>query len=174
MADLQDTARSGKTETLNEVLIRLGYLNPEMQPYTQEQILVAILSRIQRMHVGLYTLMSKHLDWLVVLQCLQDHNLFRSNPQRPPLKKFVAFLKTNPVPQYMAHCTVRTMSYANNNIGGARYPWTDVQWNRNVLERWKKLYETLDSMLHDATNVTEKGGTIFVSLLATAARQNKQ
>ena len=127
------TARSGQTESITQVLTRIQGM------YVQER----------------YFLMIEHWDWLVVLQCMQDHNLFRSNPQRPPLKEFVTFLEANHVPQYMAHCSVRTMSYANNSIGGARYPWTDVQWNRNVLERWKNLYETLDSMLHDATNVTE-------------------
>lgn len=147
MADLQPTAHSGKTETLNEVLIRLGYLNPEMQPYTQEQILVAILSRIQRMHVGLYTLMSEHWDWLVVLQCLQDHNLFKSNPKRPPLAAFDQWLRQQNIPQLLAHCSVYEMSLANRNIRNARYPWANVTWEPYVLQRWRVLYRTLSKLL---------------------------
>ncbi len=102
-----------------------------------------------------YILMSEHWDWLVVLQCLQDHNLFKSNPKQPPLTEFVAWLDGQQVPQMLAHASVRTMSYANNHIHGARYPWNDITWNRNVIERWKKLYETLDFLLHDTGNVIE-------------------
>ena len=149
MADLQDTARCGKTETLNDVLIRLGYLNPKNQPHTQEQILVAILSRIQRMHVGLYTLMSEHWDWLVVLQCMQDYNLFKSNPKRPPLAAFDQWLHEHDVPQLLAHCSVREMSYANTGIRGARYPWADVHWEPHVLDRWRVLYRTLGKLLSE-------------------------
>ena len=147
MADLQDTARSGKTETLNEVLVRLGYLDSEKKPYTQEQILVAILSRIQRMHVGLYTLMSEHWDWLVVMQCMQDHGLYKSNPKRPPLSAFAAWVKQQNIPQLLAHCSMREMSLANTGIRGARYPWADVTWEPYVLERWRVLYRTLSKML---------------------------
>lgn len=152
----QNSARSGKTETLTEVLIRSGYLPQESRQPTQEQILAAVLTRIQRMYVpDHYFLMTEHWDWIVVLQCMQDNNLFKTNPKRPPLHEFVAWLDAHHVPQMLAHYTVRTMSYANKAIDGARYPWTDVEWNRNVIERWKKLYETLNDMLRDATNVIE-------------------
>ena len=155
MANQNDSAqRSGKTETLDEVLIRLGYLKPE-QTASQDERLAAILTRIQRMNTEWYTLMSEHSDWLVVLQCLQDHHLFKSNPKRPPLTEFIAWLNTNHVPQLLAQASVRSMSHANNRINGARYPWTDVTWNRHVIRRWRILYETLQSFLQDITRVIE-------------------
>lgn len=154
MATTNETARSGKTETLNEVLIRMGYLKPETA--TQDDILAAILTRIQNMYVckpHRYVLMAEHWDWLVVLQCLQDNNLFKSNPKQPPLTEFVEWLQTHRVPQMIAIASVRTMSYANNMIAGARYPWNEVTWNIYVIKRWKILYKTLDNMLHDMRNV---------------------
>lgn len=151
--NLEDSARAGKTETLNEVLIRLGYLKPE-QEAMQDKVLVAILTRIQRMQVpDRYILMCEHWDWLVVLQCMQDNGLFKTNPQRMPLTEFERWLQANNVPQMLAICTKRTMSYANDAIHGARYPWTDVDWNPHVLERWQCLYRTLETMLQNVTNV---------------------
>lgn len=124
--DFNNTARSGKTETLTEVL-----------------------TRIQRMHTEWYTLVTEDWDWLVVLQCMQDQNLFKSNPQRPPLSAFVRWMHTQNVPQTLAHCSMRKMSYANNMINGARYPWTDVTWEPYVLKRWRVLYRTLSKMLYE-------------------------
>lgn len=153
MATNNETARSGKTETLNEVLIRLGYLKPEQQ-HTQEQVLVAILTRIQRMWIrDQYILMGEHWDWLVVLQCLQNNGLFTTHPQRMPLTEFERWIHSHNVPQMLTQCTKRTMSYANNAIHGARYPWDGVDWEPNVLERWRALYRTLESMLQNVTNV---------------------
>lgn len=127
MATTNETARSGKTETLEQVL-----------------------TRIQRMHVpNRYILMSEHWDWLVVLQCMQDHHLFKSNPKRPPLAAFEQWLRKQHVPQLLAHCSVREMSYANTGIRGARYPWADVHWEPYVLERWRVLYRTLDKFLSE-------------------------
>ena len=141
-----ETARSGKTETLNEVLIRLGCLQPET-PATQEQVLVAILTRIQRMHTEWYILMTEHWDWLVVLQCMQDHNLFKSNPKRPPLAAFDQWLHEHNVPQLLAHCSVYEMSLASRNLRNARYPWAGVTWEPYVLDRWRVLYRTLSKQL---------------------------
>lgn len=141
-----ETARSGKPETLNEVLIRLGYLKPEQA--TQDDILVAILTRIQRMHVpDRYLLMCEHWDWLVVLQCMQDHNLFKSNPKRPPLAAFDQWLHEHNVPQLLAHCSVYEMSLASRNLRNARYPWAGVTWEPYVLDRWRVLYRTLSKQL---------------------------
>lgn len=145
-SNAEQTARSGKTETLNEVLIRLGYLQPET-PATQEQVLVAILTRIQRMHTEWYILMTEHWDWLVVLQCMQDHGFFKSNPARPPFAAFDQWLRHNEVPQLLAHCSVRNLTYVNKKIAGARYPWTNVQWEPYVLKRWRITYDTLAKML---------------------------
>lgn len=153
--DFNETARSGKTESLNEVLIRLGYLQPENEP-TQDEVLVAILTRIQRMRMPVRNdniLMSEHWDWIVVLQCMQDNGLFTVHPQRMPLTEFEIWVREHHVPQMITKCTKRTMSYALTAIHSARYPWTDVVWKTNVLERWRILYRTLNSMLQDATNV---------------------
>jgi len=129
--DFNDTARSGKTETLEQVL-----------------------TRIQRMWIpDRYILMSEHWDWLVVLQCMQDNDLFTIHPQRMPLTEFTTWLRIHNVPQMLAKCTKRTMSYANDAINGARYPWDDVKWNPYVLERWRILYRTLDNMLQNMSNV---------------------
>ena len=127
MATINDTARSGKTETLTEVL-----------------------ERIQRMWVrDQFILMGEDWDWLVVLQCLQDHHLFKSNLQRPPLSAFVKWMHALDVKEELAHCSMRKMSYANNMINGARYPWTGVKWEPYVLQRWRVLYDTLNRLLYE-------------------------
>jgi len=129
---LHDTAHSGQNESLD-----------------------LILTRIQRMHVpNRYILMSEHWDWLVVLQCLQDHNLFRSNPKRPPLSAFAAWVKQQNITQLLAHCSMREMSLANTGIRGARYPWAHVAWEPHVLERWRVLYQTLDKLLNEMEQST--------------------
>ena len=129
--DFNSSARSGKTESLNDVLERIQHMRA-----TQSK----------------NVLMAEDWDWLVVLQCLQDNQLFKFNPRRPPLHAFAQWLRDNNVPQYIAHYSVRSMSYANTAIANSRYPWNDVQWNRNVLERWQILYRTLNSMLQNVTN----------------------
>ena len=118
------TARSGKTESLTDVL-----------------------ARIQGMHTEYYTLMSEHWDWLVVLQCMQDHGLFKSNKKRPPFAAFEQWLSQQHVPQHIAHCSVRNLTYANKMIAGARYPWTNVAWEPHVLKRWRVTYAALAKML---------------------------
>ena len=135
MVTTNETARSGKTETLTEVL-----------------------TRIQRMHTEWYTLVTEDWDWLVVLQCMQDHNLFKSNPQRPPLSAFVRWMRTQNVPQVLAHCSMRKMSYANNMINGMRYPWAGVTWEPYVLKRWRVLYRTLSKMLYEMNVHTTTNG----------------
>ena len=145
-----DAAQGVRQETLIEVLIRLGYLKSDSQSATQEQILVAILIRIQHMYVrDQYVLMTEHWDWIVVLQCMQSHNLFKSNPKRPPFAAFEAWLTEHNVQQVLAHCSKRNLTYVNQKIDGKHYPWTDVQWEQPVLRRWRKLYETLDKMFNE-------------------------
>lgn len=145
-----EAAQGVTQETLIEVLIRLGYLKSDSQSATQEQILVAILFRIQRMYVhDKYILMWEHWDWIVVLQCLQAHGLFKSNPKRPPFAKFIEWLNSHHVPQLLAHYSKRNLIYVNKQIKGKRYPWTDVKWEPNILPRWCKLYDTLDKMLNE-------------------------
>ena len=86
-------------------------------------------------------------DWLVVLQCMQDHHLFKSNPKRPPLSAFRQWLEKEGIEQYFAQCIVREMSDANKLINGARYPWDDVHMEPGVLKRWRGLYRALDRRL---------------------------
>ena len=113
----------------------------------QTETITQVLTRIQRMWIpDRYILMSEHWDWLVVLQCLQDHNLFKSNPKRPPLAAFDQWLRQQNIPQLLAHCSVYEMSLANRGIRNARYPWADVTWEPNVLPRWRRLYQELNKM----------------------------
>lgn len=120
-----ETARSGKTESIKEVLTRIQHARARNS----------------------YFLMIEDRDWLVVLQCMQDHHLFKSNPKRPPLKSFREWLEKEGIEQYFARCIVREMSDANKSINGARYPWDDAHLEPCVLERWRGLYRALDRRL---------------------------
>ena len=120
-----NTAASGTPETLDHVLERIQHM------YIPEH----------------YILVWEDWDWLVVLQCMQDHHLFKENPKRPPFTAFEQWLEQNKVPQLLAHCSERNMRYVNKKIRGARYPWKDVAWEPHVLKRWRVLYRTLDKML---------------------------
>ena len=126
------SAQSGKTETLGQVL-----------------------ERIQRMYIPeRFYLVWEDWDWLVVLQCMQDHGQFKANQQRPPLAAFERWLRENKVPQYRARCSVRNLTYVNKKITGARYPWTDVMWEPHILKRWRVLYRALDKMLTEWQDTT--------------------
>lgn len=138
-----ETARSGKTQTLNEVLVQLGYLQPETEPATQDELLVELLHCTQRLQVNLYGFMVEPWDWLVALQWMQDNSKFKSNPKRPPFAAFNLWLKSNNVQQPHEQCSVRNLTYVNNKIAGARYPWTEVAWEPNVLRRWRVMYRLM-------------------------------
>lgn len=125
MANTFSTATSGNPETLDHVLERIQHM------YIPEH----------------YILVCEDWDWLVVLQCMQDHHLFKENPKRPPFTAFEQWLEQNKVPQLLAHCSERNLRYVNKKIRGARYPWKDVAWEPHVLKRWRVLYRTLDKML---------------------------
>ena len=120
-----ETARSGKTESIKEVLTRIQHARARNS----------------------YVLMIEDRDWLVVLQCMQDHHLFKSNPKRPPLSAFHDWLEKEGIEQYFARCIVREMSDANKLINGARYPWDDAHMEPGVLKRWRGLYQALDRRL---------------------------
>ena len=124
----------------------------------QMQQIPNVLNRLQQCTWGRYHtyLVWEDWDWLVILQCLQDHNLFRSNPQRPPLSAFAAWVKQQNIPQLLAHCTMREMSLANTGIRNARYPWADVAWEPYVLHRWRILYRALDKLLTESDQSTHK------------------
>ena len=127
----QESARSEKTESLEQVL-----------------------NRIQRMLVSdgyhHYFLMGDDWDWLVVLQCLQDNGHFKSHPRRPPFAEFVRWLTEHHVPHYYAHYNARKLSNAYKKIGGAVHPWTNVDLSPHMLLRWRDLYFNLDKMLKSA------------------------
>ena len=93
-----ETARSGKTESIKEVLTRIQHARARNS----------------------YFLMIEDRDWLVVLQCMQDHHLFKSNPKRPPLSAFRQWLEKEEIEQYFAQCIVREMSDANKLINGEK------------------------------------------------------
>ena len=123
--------------------------NKSAQSRTYATVL-EVLEVIQRMYIPDYNfLICEDWDWLVVLQCMQAHGLYKSNPKRPPLKDFVEWLRSNSVPQYLAHYSVYEMSLASRNIRGARFPWAGVMWEPHVLKRWRHLYRKLDKMLTD-------------------------
>lgn len=152
METTNNTARTAQTETLSEVLIRCGYLKPKADKPTQEELLVAVLDCIQTRKTEWYILMADHYDWLVVMQCLQDNHLFPTNAQRQPFSAFEKWIREKNVHQRLAKCSMRNISYANNKIRGARYPWADVAWEPAVLRRWRVLYRTLNSMLQEVVS----------------------
>jgi len=120
---------------------------------TKDQIeaLRSVLCRIQKMRKvenGLTIfLVWDEKDWLVIMQCLQDHGLFKSNPKRPPLKAFAEWVQENHVPQLLAECNADEMSLASENLKGERYPWKGVTWKPSILVRWRALYAKLSKML---------------------------
>ena len=133
MANTISTATSGKQEKLDHVL-----------------------ERIQRMYIPeRFILVWENWDWLVVLQCMQDHGLFKSNPSRPPFAAFNQWLRHHNVPQYRTRCSVRNLTYINNKIAGARYPWTEVKWEPHILKRWRVTYVTLAKMLKELQDTNQ-------------------
>lgn len=144
MATTNETARSGKTQTFNEALILMGYLRPNAQPATQDELLVALLCSIQRFQLNLNGFMFDAWDWLVALQWMQDHHLFKSNPKRPPFAAFKLWLKAHNVPQLHEQCSVRTLTYANKMIAGARYPWSNTAWTPSIVRRWGVMYRLMN------------------------------
>lgn len=160
MATTNETARSGKTQTLNEVLKQLGYLQPEAKPATQDELLAALLHCIQRLHVNHYGFMYDAWDWIVALQWMQDNGKFKMNPSRPPYAAFERWLKQNNVPQPHEHCSVRNLTYVNKKIAGARYPWTDVLWEPSIMRRWRAMYVWMNliwNTLSQHNDVLRKG-----------------
>jgi hypothetical protein len=144
MGNQNETANSGKKQTLDEVLEQLGYRKSDFQQATQEEILVAVLASVQRISVNLYGFMDESWDWFVALQWMQDHNQFKSNPKRPPFAAFKAWLHEHNVPQTKEQCSTRSLTHVNQKITGARYPWKGVMWEPNVLPRWRVMYRLMD------------------------------
>ena len=122
---------------------------------TEHQIeaLRSVLSRVQRMYIekdGLKIfLLWADEDWLVVMQCLQDHGLFKTTPQRPPLKAFERWVQEMAIPLYESECLADEMTLANAPLRGERYPWKSNAWKPFVLVRWRKLYKVLSKLLEE-------------------------
>ena len=109
-----------------------------------------VLIRVQRMRKVVQQdmkvfLVSEDWDWLVIMQCMQDHGLVAQNTVRPPFSAFETWMDC--MPQYLSACNARKMGYAYNMLSGARYPWKEVDWYPYVLRRWRSLYRILDKML---------------------------
>ena len=152
METTNNTARTAQTETLNEVLIRLGFIEPVSATTTTDERTVEMLTCIQRWTYKWYRLICEHYDWLVVMQCMQDHGLFKSNQKRPPLAEFVRWLESHQVPCVLTQYSTYHLSMAQRAIRDARYPWTEVMWEPNIVKRWRVLYQFLDAILPYADN----------------------
>jgi hypothetical protein len=126
------------------VLEQLGYRKSDFQLATQDEILVALLSSVQRTRVGNYEFMCESWDWLVALQWMQDHGMFKSNPKRPPFAAFKNWLHDNKVQQLKEQCSTRSLTHVNTKIAGARYPWESLLWEPNVLPRWRVMYRLMN------------------------------
>lgn len=114
----------------------------EMTPLTRT------LTRIQICYIPDSTfLVTEDWDWFVVLQCLQDHHLFKSNPKRPPIKAFVQWLNDNGVPQLRTHFNPYQLSLASRQLRDERFPWSNTACNPSILRRWRILYKQLSNML---------------------------
>ena len=131
-----DTARSGKMESLDQVLERI-----QRRTY---------LPKDTRMKPNL--MMQEDWDWLVVLQCMQDHQLFKNPPKRPPLKAFEQWVNERELATHWCKCSADEMTIACRNIKGARYPWNEVMWELATLRRWRILYEAMSSLFADLQN----------------------
>ncbi len=110
--------------------------------------LARVLTRIQICYTpDSIFLITEDWDWFVVLQCLQDHHLFKSNPKRPPIKAFVQWLNDNGVPQLRTHFNPYQLSLVSRQLHDARYPWNGTAWDASILRRWRVLYNQLSNML---------------------------
>ena len=74
-----------------------------------DEALREVLHKVQWMRKIVKTdikvfLVTEDWDWLVIMQCLQDHGLFKLNPKRPPLKAFEEWVRENKVPQLLTIC----------------------------------------------------------------------
>ena len=115
--------------------------------YGDIQTLPQAMDCIQRLRTKQFYLIWEDWDWFIVLQCLQDHRLFKSNPKRPPIKAFVQWLNDNSVPQLRTHFDPYQFSLVSRKLCGKRYPWNDADWNPSILRRWRVLYVQLSKIL---------------------------
>ncbi len=113
----------------------------------------SVLGSIQRMRKvknGLTIfLVSDDSDWLVIMQCLQDHGLFKYPKKRPPLTAFEKWVRETNMPQTLTICNAYDMSMASRELRGVRYPWNGVAFEQEMLPRWRALYQILDKRLSE-------------------------
>ena len=95
---------------------------------------------------ALIWLFSESWDWIVVLQWLQNHGLFKENPHRPPFQAFEDWLQKNHV-ESRAPYDAHEMSLAHRRILGARYPWENMMVEPGLLNRWVSLYNELSKLM---------------------------
>lgn len=106
--------------------------------------------RVRKIKNGLTIfLVSDDSDWLVIMQCLQDHGLFKYPKKRPPLAAFEKWVRETGMPQTLTICNVYDMSMASRELHGARYPWKDVTCHPEMLRRWRALYQILEKRLSE-------------------------
>ena len=96
-----------------------------------------------------WCLVSEDRDLLPIMQCLQDHGVFKVNPERPPFAEFAQWLETNHVPLFLIECDEMKMSRAHRKLAGARYPWKNTHMHENILMRWRVMYQMLAKMLEE-------------------------
>lgn len=113
--------------------------------------IILVIERVQRMYKkdGLFYV-TEDRDWLVVMQWMQDHGLFQSNPERPPMAKFAHWVDEH-VTCYLTSCNRPAMSIAFQALEGARYPWKGTQMSENILVRWRKLYLLLNKIWEESS-----------------------
>ena len=145
MATTNETARGGKTQTLTELLEQMGFCPSNLQSATQDQQLVALVTSVQKLSCNdRFVFMAESWDWIVALQWMQDHGMFKTNLTRPPFSAFKAWLHHHNVPQTRTCCSLRSLTHVNQKIAGAHFPWRDIHWESNVLQRWRVMYQLMD------------------------------
>ena len=92
-------------------------------------------------------LVTEDWDWLVIMECLQDHGMFKVTPERMPYADFETWMRQ--MPQYLSECSAIKLARAGRTLHYARYPWNDVDWNPQVLVRWRALYRILSRQLEE-------------------------
>ena len=138
---------SGRSHTrLAQTLVEMKTIN-----VTDEQ-LCEVLERLQRMRKIVKTdikvfLVTEDWDWLVIMQCMQDHGLFKVNPERMPYADFETWMSR--MPQYLSECSAIKLARAGRTLHYARYPWKGLEWNPHVLVRWRALYQILSRLLDE-------------------------
>ena len=122
-----------------------------------DEALREVLVWLQRMRKVVKTdikvfLVTEDWDWLVIMECLQDHGMFKVNPERMPYAEFETWMQQ--MPQYLSECSAIKLARAGRTLHNARYPWKGVDWNPHVLVRWRALYQILSRLL-DELNTRE-------------------